>query len=265
MHVYIYDDFVNKKKYDKLLAQVEIRVTDLGLGGKIIRLDVMKNIQEAVAGEIKRGAKTIIAVGNDQTVSKIINVMASLKSGQLYGTKTCLAVIPVGESDNLIARALGINDSEDACNTLSSRRIEEVYLGQVQSDSQGGQKGFAYFLTQAKIKSQGTTLDINKDCSLEIMESGQIQVINLSVFEQLPENIQASPQDKTLELFIETKKSSFNIKPALNQSFFSIKKLTVLNPKAPLLLDNSLAVPTPAEITVAEKKLSIIVGKGRRF
>lgn len=264
MHVYIYDDFVNKKKYDKLLARVETRVTDLGLSGKIIRLDVMKNVQEAVASEIKRGAKTIIAVGNDQTVSKIINVMAGLKSGQLYGTKTMLAIIPVGESDNLIARALGIKDPEEAGDVLSSRRIEEIHLGQVQSESQG-KSCFAYFISQAKIKSQGTILDINKDCSLEIMEPGQIRVINLSVFDNLPENIQPSPQDKTLELFIETKKSALSLKPVLNQSFFSIKKLTILNPKAPLLLDNSLAISTPAEITVADKKLSVIVGKERRF
>jgi len=45
----------------------------LGLNGKIIRLGLLENINEAVENEIKRGAKTIVAVGSDKTVHKIMD------------------------------------------------------------------------------------------------------------------------------------------------------------------------------------------------
>ncbi|MCK4553680.1 hypothetical protein KAU19_01815, partial [Candidatus Parcubacteria bacterium] len=64
MHIYIYDSYVNQKKYDKVLARIETRITDLGLNGKISRLGLMKNIPDLVYNELKRGVKTIIAVGN---------------------------------------------------------------------------------------------------------------------------------------------------------------------------------------------------------
>ena len=38
MHVYIYDSFLNHKKFEKIIARIETRVTDLGLNGKINRL-----------------------------------------------------------------------------------------------------------------------------------------------------------------------------------------------------------------------------------
>jgi hypothetical protein len=75
MHVYIYDDYLNKGKYHKVINRIEIRLTDLGLNGKIIRLGDIKNIKGTIQNEIKLGAKTIIAVGNNQTVNKIIGAL----------------------------------------------------------------------------------------------------------------------------------------------------------------------------------------------
>ena len=37
MYVYIYDEVVKKRKYNKLLINIEKRITDLGLNGKIIQ------------------------------------------------------------------------------------------------------------------------------------------------------------------------------------------------------------------------------------
>jgi len=42
MHVYVYDSFLNQKKYDRILARLETRITDLGLNGKISILLIMK-------------------------------------------------------------------------------------------------------------------------------------------------------------------------------------------------------------------------------
>ena len=130
MHVYVYDDYINKKKHENVLANIETRITDLGLNGKIIRLGVMKNVATAIEGEIKRGAKTIVAVGSDKTVSKIINAMIGAKSSDPTGGNIPLGIIPIDQKDNAIAQSLGIKSPDEACDTLSARRIEKLDVGQ---------------------------------------------------------------------------------------------------------------------------------------
>src|SRR5680860_1204949 len=111
MHVYIYDDYLNKSKYSKAVNRMEIRLTDLGLNGKIIRLAGIKNIRGAIQNEIKLGAKTIIAVGNNQTVNKIIGAIIDTEIYGDFQKKTLLGVVPIGD-DNSIAVSLGIKDME---------------------------------------------------------------------------------------------------------------------------------------------------------
>ncbi|MDD5031922.1 MAG: diacylglycerol kinase family protein [Patescibacteria group bacterium] len=257
MHIYIYDDYVNTKKYDNALARIETRITDLGLNGKIIRLGLLKNINEAVENEIKRGAKTIVAVGSDRTVNKIINAIIIAGINNQMKIETPLGIIPVGNESNTIAETLGVGQEEEAGDVLSARRIEKLDIAQA---------GHSFFISQAQIASQGTTLEIEKDYSIEIMEPGEIDVINLSIFSNLPEKAKPNPKDGILELYIKTKagRKLTKLNPAANQSLFSLKKLTIINPKYPIILDNSIAVSTPAEISV-NRSLNVIVGKERRF
>jgi len=145
MHVYIYDDYLNKNKYNKIINRIEIRLTDLGLNGKIIRLGGIKNIKSAIQNEVRLGAKTIIAVGNNQTINKIIGAIID---NNIYGDfqkNTLLGIIPVG-GDNSIAQSFGIKDEEEACNILLARRVEKIDLGLA---------GQHYFLNQAVIQSLG--------------------------------------------------------------------------------------------------------------
>lgn len=258
MHVYIYDDYVNEKKYNNSLAHIETRITDLGLNGKIIRLGVMKNALETIINEIKRGAKTIIAVGNDKTINKIINAIINYEISNQIENNIPLGIIPVGEKNNSIANALGIEKEEKGCDVLSARRIEKLDIAQANNN---------YFLSQATINSQGTVLEIGKNYSIEIMEPGEINVINLSTFTDLPENTKPNPQDGILELYIKTKppKKIIKLSSPINQSVFSLKKLTIINEKSPVILDKAIEIFTPVEINVFKQKLNIIVGKERKF
>ena len=184
MHVYIYDDYVSAKKYDNTLAHIETRITDLGLNGKIIRLGVMKNVAEAVAGEIKRGAKTIIAVGNDQTINKIINSVALFAIRNQVKATVPLGLITVGDKGNSIAPALGVALDEKGCDALSARRIAKLDLGLAQTTNTSGQISNFLFLSQANITCQETFLEINPlkgtnktKFSIEVMEPGEINII----------------------------------------------------------------------------------------
>ena len=78
MYLYIYDSFLNHKKYSALLARIENRLADLEIKGKINRLNILKNMKEVIEDGIEQGVKTVVAVGDDQTFSKGGNIIADL-------------------------------------------------------------------------------------------------------------------------------------------------------------------------------------------
>jgi diacylglycerol kinase family enzyme len=244
MHVYIYDDYLNKSKYNKAINRTEIRLTDLGLNGKIIRLGGIKNIKGTIQNEIKLGAKTIIAVGNNQTVNKIIGAIIDTDVYGGFQKKTLLGLIPIG-ADNSIAASFGIKNEEEACNILLARRIEKIDLGLVNNH---------YFLNQAIIQSLGTILEVD-DYSLEITERGEAKIINL--LSDPKEKIKSNPHDGLLEVLVRTRRK--------DQTLLTVKKIKITNPENKLIIDGVLEINTPAEITVMRDKVNVIVGKDRLF
>lgn len=244
MHVYIYDDYLNKSKYSKAVNRMEIRLTDLGLNGKIIRLGGIKNIKGTIQNEIRLGAKTIVAVGNNQTVNKIIGAIIDNDIYSDFQKKTLLGIVPIG-NDNSIATSFGIKNEEEACNILLARRIEKIDLGLI---------GDRYFLNETTIESLGTTIDLG-DYSLEVAEKGTVRIINLlSDKENL---INSNPHDGLLDIVIKTKKK--------DQTILKLNKFIVTNATEQLLIDGVIEVKTPAEVSVDRDKVSVIVGRDRLF
>jgi diacylglycerol kinase family enzyme len=246
MNIYIYDDFLNKSKFNRVLNRVEIRLTDLGLNGKIIRLGSIKNVRDVIQNEIKNGAKTIVAVGNNQTVNKIIG---SIIDNELYGffqKNILFSIIPIGD-DNSIANSLGIKKEEEACNTLLARRVKKIDIGLVNN---------YYFLNKAVIEGQDTVLEIN-DYVLEPQEKGLISIYNLKSSQDDDKNLKINPIDGKLDIYIKNKSKDF--------SFISTEKLKISSKKNSLILDDVVEIKTPAEISVIPGKLNVIVGKDRSF
>lgn len=249
MNVFIYDSFLNQKKYDRLLARMETRITDLGLNGKIFRLSPTKNVQETITGELKRGVKTIIAVGHNKIINQIVNCLA--------GYQVPLGIIPIGEDNNDIAKSLGIESMESACDILSARLLIKVDLGLANK---------TYFLSNVSINNQGSVINMNKSYTIETTEKGLIYIFNL-IGEQikLPPKIKFIPDDGVLELVINTYHNKNFFTRQDHQSIFKIKKITIHNLKSKLILDGLISLNAPAEITVVKKHLNIIVGKKRNF
>lgn len=252
MHVYIYDSFLSQGKYHSLLARIETRITDLGLNGKVVRLGQIKNIKETVENEIRRGAKTIIAVGDDELVSQIINGVAN--------TNIPLGIIPINTKKNQITNALGISPSEQACDILSARRIEKIDLGVINN---------SFFISSLVIPNEGTITQINEEYSIEVSESGETSIINLPINKNFaPENFTLTPQDGNLEVVIKTQKAGklgLGAKEAI-QGVISSNNITIINKKHhPVLVDGVYTVNTPTSVNISKNALNIIVGKDRLF
>jgi hypothetical protein len=65
-NVYLYDQSLGAKRHQKLLEQLETRLTDLGISGKICRLGPMTRVEETVRQELVKKPKTIVVVGSGQ-------------------------------------------------------------------------------------------------------------------------------------------------------------------------------------------------------
>ncbi|MDO8592196.1 MAG: diacylglycerol kinase family protein [bacterium] len=249
MNTFIYDSFLNHKKYDRLLARVETRITDLGLNGKICRLSFMRNIHDTVINELRRGAKTFIVVGNDRTINQAVNSLA--------GSNATLGVIPIDYESNDLAKALGIESIEAACDILSARLIVRLDLGLA---------NHTYFLGNASIKNHGTVIDMDKNYTIETAEKGLIQIFNLAgPAIKFLSQVKFKPDDGILELVINTRDNKKIFSKPGDQSVFKIQKISINNPLEQLILDGAVPISTPAGITVARQVLNVIVGKNKNF
>jgi hypothetical protein len=242
MNLYIYDSYL--KKYGKTLNNVEIQIHKLNLNGRIVHAESVKNLDQIIKDEINNGIKTIVAVGNNETVNKTLGaIVRSAEPGAWAGI--ALGIIPIGPN-NSIAETCGIKNEKMAGEILLARRVEKVNIAKANN---------FYFLSEAYIKARGTKLNID-NFSIDPIENGEIRIINLLV-NRSAQNIKSNAQDNLLDLYIYNNPKK--------QSFFSVDELTLENPSQKLLLDNALEVETPAKISLINQKISLIVGKDRLF
>jgi len=251
MYYYVYDQFLSEKKYQTLLAKIENRLTDLEIKGKIGRLSLLNNPQELIADAIKRGAKTVVAVGNDNTVSKIINALA-------WHPDVCLGIIPLG-AEQKIARTLGIPESVGACNVLASRIIRKIDLGKIRNQ---------YFLSQVEIASPDVTLECDGKYTITTNKNSSIFIFNFNYWSDMH---LADPSDGLLETIVVPKKRGI-IKKVMGgnkqyNSLFLNNKIKINHLEHPVVvkIDGQQIVKTPVLVEVASHQLKVIVGKQRSF
>lgn len=267
MYYYIYDQFLNQKKYDKILAQIESKITDLGIKDRIIKMSILKSVTELVTDALRKGAETLVVAGNDQTVHQLVNLIA--------GREVVLGIIPIGEH-NSIANFLGLKDPTLACEIIAARKIESINLGEINGD---------YFVHSIKVHEPSLKLECNNKFSITSLSPNDI----ISIYNFAPEIILPlntwgnrkffNPQDNFLEVVVEPKneKTFYKkiLKPLLKdnknsqpESVFRVKKVNIKNPtgrSSAVIVDNFKVLKTPLEVKISDKKLRVIVGRERKF
>jgi hypothetical protein len=242
MNLYIYDDYL--KKYKKTLNNLEIQLHNLNLNGKIINLENVKKLDQAIKDEINMGIKTIVAVGNNRTLNKVLN--AILNNNEISASNLSLGIIPIG-GNNSIAEALGIKNDIAAGEIILARRLEKINIAKANN---------TYFISEANIRAKGTTLHL-ENFTIDSTQSGQIRLINLLTDKSSSQNIKSDPQDGLIDLYIYNSPKK--------QSFFSIKRIEIENTTQKILIDNSIEINCPAKIEQIDQKISLIVSKSRLF
>lgn len=122
MYCYVYDEALQDRRFERELAQIETRLTDLGIAGKIARLALFRDANELIRDEIRGGVTTVVAVGNDLTLRRVLDAVGD--------RKTVVALLPIGPQGAMTG-LLGMPNGVAACDVLSARIIESLDVGEV--------------------------------------------------------------------------------------------------------------------------------------
>ena len=248
VYYYIYDEFTQDKKYQKELAAIERRLTDLELGGKISRLALFRSPEELIRDELKQGVTTVVVVGNDSTVFKVLDIVTE------YGVT--LGIIPVGEK-NSIATALGIPEGELACDTLSARITETLDTGFV-----NGKR----FLTRAVIENFAGDISCGTFAVFPSPE-GKLEVRNLFVG---AEGEPVMPKDGFLHLTLTTEGPSRSwslfSRNKRHTSHIPLQTFTVTTPSVVnMQIDEDVLEDRRFTVGVDPNTLKVVTGRDRLF
>ena len=252
MYHYVYESFLTDPKFAKQLSVIENRLTDLGIYGSVHRLALFKTMKGTIQDAVRRGAKTVVVVGDDGSVARAIDAIAEFPG-------VTLGIIPFGEK-NTIAKLLGIDDGMSACDVLSARLVEELDLGKVNNH---------YFLTSLHIPG-AVTAECNGQYTVSPVNGGEICVSNFSMDANGP----GDPRDGRFETMVKTATRGFfrsMFSPAYASAGTSIFPTTHVIVRAPgkaqmtAIADGQSYQDAEFRIEIMPRRLNIIVGKGRQI
>ncbi len=245
MYCYLYDEYIQEnKRYERELLQIENRLTDLGIAGKITRLALFRNAEEMIRDEIERGVTTVVVLGNDETIRKVIDVVAE--------SEVVLGLIPIGPKNEL-ARMMGIPQGVAACDVLSARRIETIDIGTV-----NGRK-FVTGLTIPNFRAE-----LNCEDRFRITPTARYADLEIRNLADI-----TNPCDGMFEAVIRAAvKTGWWIfgRSRLKESVFPMKSLAIRSEKPiSLFVDGEEMIATRFDIGIEAMMLRVITGKARVF
>jgi len=245
MYCYLYDEYIQEnKRFERELSKIENRLTDLGIAGKVSRLALFRNAEEMIRDEIERGVSTIVAVGNDETVRKVIDVVAD--------SDVVLGIIPIGPHNEL-ARLIGIPEGVDACDVLSARRVERIDLGTVNG------RRFVTGLSMPNFHAEITCED--KFRVTAVARQAELEIRNLADV--------TDPRDGRFEAVIRAavKKRWWHFgKTQLKESVLPMSSMAIRSDKPiSLFVDGEEMQSIRFDIGIEPLMLRVITGKARVF
>lgn len=244
MYCYVYDEALQDRKFERELAQIETRLTDLGIAGKIARLALFRDPVELIRDEIRHGVTTVVAVGNDQTLRRVLDAVGE--------KKTVVALLPIGPQ-GAMTELLGMPTGVAACDVLSARIIEELDLGEV-----NGKR----FLQSVKIDDGNFVIHHGRDYTMTPQRKATIEVRNFAA----PDDAgMQSPADGRLSMIVRLPKFSlFNKKADVGIVPFTTMDVAYEN-NVTALVDGERLDGQRFVFQVIPKALKLVTGKGRKF
>ena len=264
MYFYVYDSFLQDKKYAKILAEIEAKLIDLSIQGRTTKLNILNDMRELIGDAVRRGAETVVVLGDDKTVSKALQGVADLN--------VTVGFIPVGSGPHALARYIGIPEGIAACEVVSRRIKERIDIARVNGNY------FAFYLKSLSPHIKIVSPD-RKYSITPIATNAEVYICNFKPAEldlEYQHTQFFKPQDGKLELVVNTvPESSFFNKffkttaTSGEYTILSFEKIRLEQERPEydvrLVLDGDKIIKPPVEITVVPQKVEVIVGTERLF
>ncbi len=282
MYYYILNPASGGGRINKIQDRLKSRLKELGIAGEFVKSIGEGDVTKLTVMGIKKGYKTIVAVGGNGTINEVINGVGK--------SEVAVGIIPIGDKNEL-AKSLGIPDWQTACNILAARKIETLDIGRV---------GKSYFITSvdigfeaemaeqkpaetslihktmyykkalswsSKFKPQKATLNLNDDYVVDT-DFFNIKITNSRVSDRKEE------AKSTLDVLVTGKMSHLNsLKYIMNPdslkqekkpdlSLFKTKRI-IINTAKPVsvAVDGKVLYKTPVLCEISSRKLKIIVAR----
>jgi len=277
MYSYFIDDWVEDKKYKKDLDKLDLWLTQHGIVGRKIKLGRLHDLEASIEDCISGGARTIVAVGNDSTASRVLNAFLKLQPPKNINTdaapartasnsSVAFAVLPIGKS-NLISQCLGARDLPGAVDILTKRKIATIDLGKLNDRH--------YFITAAIFPKKVSLGFLSYKVS-SLHKDHQISVCNTNIFSakgDMQNKGPFNPLDGRLEAVIAYRPrrpfwSRFSKDKSLPQEFlaesiFPIKNILVHGKQKTLkvLADVEKNLSSPVSAEIIPQAIDVVVGE----
>jgi diacylglycerol kinase family enzyme len=244
VYCYVYDEALQDRRFERELAQIETRLTDLGIAGKIARLALFRDANELIRDEIRGGVTTVVAVGNDTTLRRVLDAVGD--------RKTVVALLPIGPQ-GAMTELLGMPSGVAACDVLSARIIESLDVGEV-----NGKRFLQSVLIEERIDfvvdHGGYTMTPQRKASVEVRNFAAPDDAGMQ-----------SPVDERLSLILRLPKFSlFSKKTSVGVVPFSELRISY-ETNVTALVDGERLNGKDFVFRVIPNALRVVTGKSRKF
>jgi diacylglycerol kinase family enzyme len=270
MYFYIVDPSkMPQKEFERVQHVLYSSLSDYRISGEVVRVTGVRTIQQLVETAFSHEAKTIVAVGSDQTLHEIINAIGR--------REMTIGFIPLVNSE--LANIFGIKDLEQAVKIIAFRRIETLDLCSVNNNYFLSKLTFGAIDKNLGLPNLDKTFEIKIKVDSQYLATQEIAagaVVNTSDSEA--DTAITHPNDGSLDILllpqltrwqtIRYRKEIFsgNFESIPQASVIHGKKIQILSPEGMALkIGDWLVAKTPAQIEVVPAALKIIVGRERKF
>lgn len=250
-YVYVYDDFLTDRGFEREVAALETYVSGLGMSGRVGRLTLFRGAYDLVRGLVDEQVTTIVVVGNDSTLDKTMWFLPDLNATVGY--------IPITKP-SVVADLLGIPCGLRACDVLAARYVETLDMGKLDD---------RYFLTEISIPATLAGIEIEGKYTVSSRYGGALSIRNLGGLDQ-KEMDPADAQDGMLEAVIAPERPEGKGPlwkrvgaEAPTRIVFDRGKIVSKDP-VEAFVDNHVMNGFEFNVSAVPKAMKMITGRGRR-
>jgi len=280
MYYYIVDTSkLTQRQFDRVQHTLYSSISDYHISGEIVRTTGIRTIKQLVETAFFHQAKTIVAVGTDETLNNVINIVGD--------RPMIIGYIPLVPTE--LSESLGLSNIQQACKALGLRRVEEIDLGSVNGIhflstlsfglNLSHKKGFDFFgvsFVSQLIRQPTFKVSFNAEkyhADSEVLGGLIINCQNHKCEEPL-----GLPTDGLLDVVLIPKLSRGQLfahrrnildgcfEKVPGASIMHLESLEITNPSGmPLVAGREEITATPARVEIKPKALKMIVGRERKF